>query len=142
MEATNQASVETTTPASFELGGYSQQRECGIRCPACRKEMEFCVNDNYEFAGCPQCRGMLFQQPVFAQATEHLRNQVSLPRLAPAPMDPTQVKVDRCFPTCGSKLETHAFCGAGNAVIDTCSSCGVIFLDAGELTKLVRAPGK
>ncbi|MGI9444899.1 MAG: zf-TFIIB domain-containing protein [Rubripirellula sp.] len=57
-------------------------------------------------------------------------------------MDPTQLRVNRLCPACGGSLETHAFCGPGNAVIDTCFPCGVIFLDAGELTKLVRAPGK
>ncbi len=142
METSNQSNPCTTIRARFELGGQSQHKKCGIRCPACRKEMEFCENGNHEFAGCPKCKGMLFEQPVFAQATQHLRNHVSLARLVPAPMDPTQLRVNRLCSTCGGSLETNAFCGAGNAVIDTCIPCGVIFLDAGELTKLVRAPGK
>ena len=142
METSNEYGQHTTDPAGFELGGHNQRRKCGIRCPACFHEMNFCEIGNNEFVGYPQCKGMLFQQPVFAQASQHLRNHVALPRLVPAPLVPTQLKVNRLCPTCGGSLETHAFSGPGNAVIDTCFPCGVIFLDAGELTKLVRAPGQ
>lgn len=85
---------------------------------------------------------MLFQQPVFARVCQRLRNQAQLPKMIPAPMDSRELKVRRSCPTSGGRLETHAFCGPGNAIIDTCFHCGVIFLDAGELTKLVRAAGK
>jgi Zn-finger nucleic acid-binding protein len=132
----------TSDPQAFELGGTSQLRQCGIPCPACRAEMVFCELGTNEFAGCVSCKGMMFQQPVFARVSQRLRNQAQLPKLIPSPMDARELKVRRRCPTCGGRLETHAFCGPGNAIIDTCFPCGVIFLDAGELTKLVQAAGK
>ena len=135
-------SVEGDSACDFELGGFSKQRKYGIHRPGCREEMEFCELQSSQFAGCPSCNALLFQQPVFAKLTLHLRTKAALPKLVPAPMDSAQLTIERSCPTCGARLETHAFCGPGNAVIDTCFPCGVIFLDAGELSKLVSAPGK
>jgi Zn-finger nucleic acid-binding protein len=39
-------------------------------------------------------------------------------------------------------MATHPYLGPGNAVIDTCSACELIWLDYGELTQLVEAPGR
>jgi hypothetical protein len=35
-------------------------------------------------------------------------------------------------------METHAYGGGGNAVVDTCSRCDFIWLDAGELAIIGR----
>ncbi|MDB4770659.1 zf-TFIIB domain-containing protein [bacterium] len=127
---------------TFELGGASQLRKAEIECPACRTDMVVCEIGMNEFAGCPACKGMLFQQPVFAKVSKHLRNQADLPEEIPPLMDHARLKAKRMCHSCGARLQTHSFCGPGKAVIDTCFRCGVIFLNAGELTKLVRAPGK
>jgi len=39
-------------------------------------------------------------------------------------------------------MENHLYLGPGNVVIDTCNSCNLIWLDYGELNKVVNAPGK
>ena len=44
--------------------------------------------------------------------------------------------------TCSTKMETFQYNGPGNIVIDTCHTCDLIWLDFGELQKVVNAPGK
>lgn len=73
---------------------------------------------------------------------QHLRANSALPTGTPAPLDAEQLKVQRACPSCERVMETHAYAGPGNSVVDTCFPCGVIWFDHGEFTKLVRAPGK
>jgi hypothetical protein len=35
-------------------------------------------------------------------------------------------------------MDTHPYSGGGNAVVDTCEECGLIWLDAGELAIIER----
>ena len=108
-------------------------------------EIEACQIAGYpdcKFAGCPECKGILFQQSVFALLIQHMRATSTLPPMTPKPLALNELQVRRQCPSCGNDLETHAYGGAGNSVIDTCSQCGVIWFDQGEFTKLVRAPGK
>jgi len=39
-------------------------------------------------------------------------------------------------------METFQYNGPGNIVIDTCHQCDLIWLDFGEITKVVNAPGR
>lgn len=134
---------ELSSPVpTFELGGVILDRSSGVKCPACQSELVIGELEGCQFAGCRECEGMLFQQSVFAKLVQHLRATTSATVLIPDPMDAGELKVDRTCPSCLRSLETHAYGGAGNAVIDTCIGCGLIWLDAGEMTKLVRAPGK
>jgi Zn-finger nucleic acid-binding protein len=45
-------------------------------------------------------------------------------------------------PACQKKMETFQYNGPGNIIIDTCHPCDLIWLDYGELQKVVNAPGR
>ena len=36
---------------------------------------------------------------------------------------------------------THPYYGPGNIVLDTCSQCDLVWLDAGEFGRAIDAPG-
>jgi hypothetical protein len=36
-------------------------------------------------------------------------------------------------------METHPYYGPGNIVVDTCSECGYLWLDHGEITRVENA---
>ena len=36
-------------------------------------------------------------------------------------------------------METHPYYGPGNIVVDTCSECGYLWLDHGEMTRVENA---
>jgi len=56
--------------------------------------MEFCEFESRQFAGRPSCKGLFFQQPVFAKLTLHLRGKAALTKLVPAPMDSAQLTLN------------------------------------------------
>jgi Zn-finger nucleic acid-binding protein len=39
-------------------------------------------------------------------------------------------------------MDTHPYLGPGHIVIDSCSECGLNWLDSGELMRIVRAPDR
>lgn len=39
-------------------------------------------------------------------------------------------------------MATHPYYGPGNVVIDTCEDCNIVWLDFGELSQIVDAPGR
>ena len=140
----NQESIDflCAAAAQFDHGGELVKRKTGVTCPGCRSELAIGELQGSQFAGCLGCGGMLFQQKVFAMLVQHLRATYRGGDVIPTPMDSSELRVRRLCPTCDNQLETHAYGGPGNAVIDTCFPCQVIFLDRGELTKLVEAPGR
>ena len=44
-------------------------------------------------------------------------------------------------PNCEGPMLTDWYYGPGNIVIDTCPACDLVWLDAGELRRVVDAPG-
>ncbi|NND95704.1 MAG: hypothetical protein HKN47_00075 [Pirellulaceae bacterium] len=127
---------------SFDQRGVSTDRPSGVMCPNCQCELVIGEVENSKFAGCPSCRGMLFQQDVFGMLIQYLRSKSPGTDRMPAPLDLDALKVRRLCPACDQIMETHSYAGPGNAVIDSCFACQIIFLDQGELTKLVEAPGR
>lgn len=126
----------------FDQGGVLLGRPAGVECPNCGTELVIGDIESCQFAGCSACSGMLFQQSVFAMLIQHLRATSAPSRLPPEPIDLEELQVRRDCPSCLERMETHAYAGPGNAVIDNCSACGLIWFDRGEFTKLVRAPGR
>lgn len=111
-------------------------------CPQCNAELVTGEIAGSQFAGCPTCGGMLFQQPAFAALLRHLRAASNPDAMMPKPMNAAELQVHRACPACGKQLDTHPYGGPGNSVIDTCIDCNLVWLDHGELSKLVHAPGK
>ena len=126
----------------FDEGGKTGDRQTGVACPNCQSELVIGEVRECQFAGCADCGGMLFKQDVFGMLIQHLRAERSSQSFIAKPIDFDDLKVRRLCPSCQTVMETHAYAGPGNAVIDTCFPCRLIFLDKGELTKLVETPGK
>ena len=43
-------------------------------------------------------------------------------------------------PQCHHAMDAHYYAGPGNVVIDSCEDCCLIWLDRGELMRIVHAP--
>ncbi len=142
MNSSSHPADHTASVAKFDEGAILIGKPAAVACPACQTELRIGEIESCQFAGCPRCRGMLFQQEVFARMLRQRRDNSAVPSVTPATMDRDQLKVRRFCPGCEQVLETHPYGGAGNAVIDTCLGCHLIWLDEGEFTSLVRAPGK
>jgi Zn-finger nucleic acid-binding protein len=109
-----------------------------VNCPVCAKEMQFAVIEGEPVAYCDKCRGFLapirtFGMIVFKRRSLHTPNEERFD-----PIDPAEFKRVLKCPSCQRPMDAHTYGGGGNALVDTCEACSVIWLDAGELAIIER----
>jgi Zn-finger nucleic acid-binding protein len=154
--------------AAMELvasGQYFQCRHCGtlhfpgpidaegirivgraadaLLCPVCADGMDQAVIDtDYPVAFCGRCRGVLLPRQTFATVVNKRRAWATDPPAEPIPIDRRALERELACPSCHARFMTYPYYGPGNVVIDNCVACDMIWLDAGEMTRIVDAPGR
>ena len=111
-------------------------------CPACNQRLHAALMDEASVEHCPACRGVLLPGDLFAHIVENRRRAYQGAEERPGPIEQAQLAIRRDCPVCHQRMETHPYYGPGNTVIDACSRCDLIWLDAGETVALVKAPGR
>jgi Zn-finger nucleic acid-binding protein len=87
---------------------------------------------------CERCRGFLTATPLFGQIVTRRRALHGPHEQILEPFDPAELKRVLMCPGCRQRMEAHPYFGGGNAVVDTCERCRLIWLDAGELAIIER----
>ena len=130
-----------STPATDEEGVLAMD-PTKYSCPVCATHpladasMETC-----ELLYCTNCRGILVEMEKFLPLLTVLREHRYWSRssLSPRDFDPTRVL--HC-PLCQQEMDEHPYGGGGNVAVDSCEACGVLWLDRGELSRIVAAPDR
>jgi len=120
-------------------------RESGGRgrdCPVCHAALTRAVlDDRAPIEVCDHCKGILTPLHTFAETVTARRRSARTPSVTPPPADRGEFgRRIRC-PKCSEPMITDWYCGPGNIIIDTCETCSLVWLDAGELRRAVDAPG-
>jgi len=97
--------------------------------------------DDYPVEACRGCAGVLLVDAMFAEVVRVRRAAYNGPERMATPIDITQYDTQRNCPGCGRPMETHPYYGPGNQVIDSCATCGYIWLDSGELAAIEQVSG-
>jgi len=114
-----------------------------IQCPLCKIAFNLVTLDNhYRGYQCPNCQGMLFNRGTFLRTIETRRARATTPPDPPTRHHEEELHRRVNCPKCSRRMENHLYLGPGNIVIDTCGDCNLIWLDYGELEKVINAPGK
>ncbi len=79
MNTSSHPAAPETSVAKFDEGGILIGQPAGVACPACQSELRIGEIESCQFAGCPQCRGMLFKQEVFARMLRQRRENSAAP---------------------------------------------------------------
>lgn len=111
-------------------------------CPACGVQLMHAVVDDGPVEACSECQGVLFDRETFVNVVWNRRGHYQGEDEIPLPVNREELRESRECPGCHQTMDCHPYYGPGNAVIDTCHSCSMIWLDSGELTTLERAPGQ
>ncbi len=115
----------------------------GIQCPLCRITLNLVTFDDfYQGYQCSRCHGLLFNRTTFREAIEFHRSRTKEPPEPFNTFNASELERKTNCPVCGKQMETFQYLGPGNIVIDTCNTCDLIWLDYGEITKVVNAPGR
>lgn len=123
-------------PEAISEGVILLDREHQLNCPCCERKLADGVLDGGRVGLCPDCRGILLSSDHFSRVVSERRALRGNRRGRIEPFDPGEFRrMIRC-PKCADRVDTHTYGGGGNAVIDSCPRCRLIWLDAGELTVL------
>jgi len=128
-----QASKDGVTP----LG-----EETDWDCPLCDQSLEHATLDDIRIHYCDDCRGSLVDCEAFAAVVNQRRSQFSEADRTPLPLDPVQFERKIRCPICQGPMDVHPYYGPGNAVIDSCYRCRVVWLDHCEIAAIEAAPGR
>ena len=112
-----------------------------ISCPICQEPLFRASINAFPALHCKKCRGTLMQQLMFGEVVAYLRGRAKGPADRPRLLEVEELDRRIQCPNCYQIMETHPYAGPGNIVIDTCSSCTLIWLDHGEISQVVNAPG-
>ncbi|MBX2999980.1 MAG: zf-TFIIB domain-containing protein [Caldilineaceae bacterium] len=128
--------------------GFPPESDEGVRvmgewshhlCPICRLGLVSAKIDGVPVFHCRKCRGNLAEPPAFRHIVDGRRAKV--PKVQKMrPLDSEQLKRTVPCPRCHNPMDVHPYYGPGNAIIDTCGNCALIWLDHGELQVIVTAP--
>jgi Zn-finger nucleic acid-binding protein len=115
----------------------------GLTCPQCQITLNLMmIDDFYKGFQCSNCRGLLFNRVSFRDVINKRRASAKSPAEPISSYDPGELERRTNCPVCQENMETFQYLGPGNIVIDTCHSDDLIWLDYGELQKVVNAPGR
>jgi len=115
----------------------------GIKCPHCKIVLNLMTyGDFYQGYQCSKCQGLLFNRTTFRDAIDAQRASAKTPPEPYNTFDPVELERRTFCPVCEKEMDTFQYMGPGNIVIDTCHPCDLIWLDYGELQKVVHAPGR
>ena len=110
-----------------------------FRCPICQTFLATASAEENRVLQCPNCRGVLFDQLIFANAVSYQRDGSAPYEPPPRLLDRNELERSLRCPKCNKTMDTHFYGGAENIVIDNCYSCRLIWLDCGELDRIVTA---
>lgn len=119
-----------------EEGLIPLDREFGQECPCCDRSLAAASLEGYTVGHCGECRGILANSEHFATVVASHRAANRGKQQPVEPIDPSEFRRATRCPLCQRRMDTHAYGGGGNAVIDSCARCHLVWLDAGELTVL------
>lgn len=115
----------------------------GTLCPNCHLTLHMAtLDDHYRGYQCANCQGLLLNRNSFRMTIETRRARAVTPPDPPRPLNQAELGRDLNCPVCHQTMNTHPYLGPGTIVIDTCDPCNLIWLDYGELSRVVNAPGK
>jgi len=111
-------------------------------CPSCHQQLKLAIVDETKVEACINCHGFVINREDFAKVVWTRRASFTGAETIPAPVVQEELKLKRKCPGCAMDMECYPYYGPGNAVIDGCHQCEIVWLDAGELTAIEVSPGQ
>jgi Zn-finger nucleic acid-binding protein len=129
-------------PDEMEDGVALVAGEAPHDCPVCAKHLVPAAIEGHAVSYCATCRGFLAGNATFSKVVRIKRSKCAGAPHVPLPFGPEELTRRVKCPRCAKPMDTHPYHAGGNAVIDTCHRCRLVWLDAGELTVLGKYQGR
>ena len=100
-----------------------------FHCPSCVDvALEVGKLAGVEVLFCLQCNGFVMDNETCGGLIGNLRAMYTGPDQMPKPLDQGALEVQVSCPACCEPIEVHPYYGPGNAVIDSCIHCKLVWL--------------
>lgn len=111
-----------------------------LPCPICHIELVSAAVEQVPVLTCTKCKGILAKPENFRKIVDLRRRASAKQEHVLHPLDRTELERVVSCPHCAQPMDVHPYYGPGNAVVDSCGNCALIWLDHGELNVIVTAP--
>lgn len=108
-------------------------------CPLCRVPLVKASIAKVPLLYCTECHGLLLPMQVLQSLIDELKAGPRKPAVQDPPDHADLKRTIQC-PGCSRRMDTHFYAGPGNVIVDTCADCWLLWLDRGELMRIVHAP--
>jgi Zn-finger nucleic acid-binding protein len=116
--------------------------ESHFDCPICAEPLASAAADGQPVLFCEGCRGFLVNNATFGIIVQKRRSERKPVAASFEPFSPDELHRRIACPNCKRRMDTHPYHAGGNAVIDTCAPCRLVWLDAEELAVIARYPAR
>lgn len=105
-------------------------------CPRCKVPLSVEEHGDIVMERCQSCGGYWMEPDNLKAILDLIRLPVSgsLPRTG---VDLTEVSTDAACPRCGVAMEPFNYAGDSGVILDKCRSCGGLWLDKGDLERVL-----
>jgi Zn-finger nucleic acid-binding protein len=111
-------------------------------CPVCGQTLVAATIDGRDrIDACTGCEGLLIPLPLFATTVAAKRRTAVTPAVLPPGGQARDLARRINCPNCREEMLTDWYYGPGRVVIDRCEPCELVWLDGGELQRVIDAPG-
>jgi Zn-finger nucleic acid-binding protein len=107
-------------------------------CPVCQTPLVQAAIAKIRIVYCTACHGMSVPMPALEALAEEWEGPAHA-AIAPAAPDKRDLSRKIGCPRCHRPMDAHYYAGPGNVIIDSCEDCLLIWLDHGELQRIVHA---
>lgn len=111
----------------------------GLSCPTCAAALCHAVLATVELDACKTDHGLLVPMGWFEPLVERMRGLHSEREFA-GPVDRSELDRKVICPRCHQRMDTHFYFDGCHAVVSSCESCELLWLDGGMLMRIVRMP--
>ena len=111
-----------------------------LLCSVCKTALSDGLLESFSLEYCATCHGMLIAMDDLPLLIDALRVRHERPSGYFVPRDARDADRHLACPKCGSAMDGHPYGGGGNVNIDSCENCSLVWLDQGELRRIVMAP--
>jgi Zn-finger nucleic acid-binding protein len=125
-------------PDDANDGATVTNQPVGAACPVCHLPLQSALIEEETVCYCDTCRGFLAPIDAFGRIVGKRRSRHGQHEQRTNPFDPAELRRALLCPDCGGRMDAHPYSGGGNAVVDTCEACALIWLDADELAVIER----
>ncbi len=106
-------------------------------CPLCRQPLVSAAVRQVQILSCPRCRGNLISQSKMLPILRESKPSNPAPTGTYHPQDKTELTRTAICPSCQQAMAVYPYGGPGNIIIQGCDQCRWIWLDFGELSRIV-----